>query len=98
MIGRAVDLLQLGLNKYPKDKILNAKLGEWQDKLQVELSRHYKDGCIHAKYFRNLEAKHEFLLVMELSFDTSDIRYTESKRIVEELEDSPNGRISCGEL
>jgi len=95
-LKRAIEVIQEGLTQYPNDAILLKKLDDWQRNLYTELSRQYKNGCLHAKYFRNLEAKHAFSMVIQMSLNTNDLRYVEAQRLLSELQKNSMKKIECG--
>jgi len=95
-LQRAIQTLQAGLLAYPNDTILANKLDDWQRSLALELSRQFRDGCLHAKYFRNLEAKHAFAMVVEMSLNESDIRVVEAKRLLTKLKQNSINKVKCG--
>lgn len=97
LIKQAVEEIQLGLAKYPNNKILLDKLNEWQERLNILISETYRDACKHALYLRNLEASQAFALVVAMSIDKQDIRYKESTRMHKELQKSKTDiRLECG--
>jgi len=64
--------------------------------LSSELSRQFRDGCLHARYFRNLEAKHAFAMVVEMSINESDLRFKEASRLLEALKKDASAKVACG--
>ena len=95
-LQRAIKTLQQGLEAHPNDTILANKLDAWQRNLSMELSRQFRDGCLHARYFRNLEAKHAFAMVVEMSINESDIRFKEAQRLLEKLKKDAAAKVECG--
>ncbi len=98
-LKQAIQEVQSGLLKYPGDPLLLSKLNDWESKLNILISQSYKNACLHALYLRNLEAQQTFAMVIEMAIDTKDVRYRESLRMYEGLENANvDERLECGAL
>ncbi len=96
-LENAIQELQLAIKSNPNNQSAKRKFAEIERELDLEITRHYQQGCFHARFLRRYEAQQEFRTVIQMVRNKTDGRYLEARRMLELLEDKEISSLSCGE-
>lgn len=92
----ALRYLEESLQKNPENSLSLKKLVEIETTLDRRITLHYQNGCEHAAYMRNYEARADFRAITSLVRNNQDDRYIDALSMLEALE-TKNKRILCKE-
>ena len=80
----------------PSNPLIQNKIEDWEGKIDAEISRLYKQACFDLEYFRYYEAESLLRIIVELSVDETDIRFTQSLKILEQMSSASQVKPVCG--
>lgn len=96
-LENAIRELELALKSNPNNVAAKKKFAEIEREIDAEITRHYQQGCFHAKFLRRYEAEQEFQTVVQMIRNKTDGRYLESKRMLDLLDVNDAVSLRCGE-
>ena len=79
-----------------QNPLIQNKIIDWENKINLEISRLYEQACFDVEYFRYYEAESLFRIIVELSVDQTDLRIIESKRLLAEIDKKSDQKLTCG--
>ena len=80
----------------PSNPLIQNKIEDWEGKIDAEITRLYKQACFDLEYFRYYEAESLLRIIVELSVDVTDIRFTQSVKILEQMSSASQVKPVCG--
>ena len=79
-----------------QNQLIQNKIVDWENKINMEISRLYEQACFDIGYYRYYEAESLFRIIVELSVDQTDVRIIESKRLLSEINNNSDQKLGCG--
>lgn len=95
-LENAITELEHALRENPNNVPAKKKMAEIQRELDAGITRHFQQGCFHAKFLRRYEAEQEFQTVIQMTNNKTDGRYLEAKRMLALLNANDGVSLRCG--